>query len=192
MRNQSCLLKRFLYLSFGILLNHVCFASGFHPIDSWYGKDFFERSFKSPLAGPLESVGLRYDRPIKLTHSPKAYIKDGQDIIVTADSVKVRNYITESKSEGYVEILFSGEILPKGKTYTFCLDSASVCLIDDISVTNSPVSYPLIVPNSMGKADFFYKNGSKIGVLILSLVFGIIDHVWLETLNGNFIEKGNL
>lgn len=179
MRNQSCTLKRRLsYLSFGILLNHVCFAYSIQPVDSWFGEGIHERPFNCALVGPLESVTLWFDRPIKLTDNPQAYIKDGQDIIVKADSIKIRNHTFKSKSGGHIKILFSGEILPKGKAYTFCLDSASVCLIDDINVMNSPVSYTLKVPNDMGKAHILYENGSKIkSTSSFSCAWGYMAHL---------------
>ena len=158
----SILKNSLFYFVFGIIFNHVCLASSFDPVSSYFGKGILERPFNCGLTRPLDCVTLLYDRAIKLTDNPKAYIKDGQDIIVNAASINIRNHIYENKSKGYIEIMFSNEILPKGKQYTFCLDSASVCLIDDVNVMNSPVSYTLKVPNDLGKCHFSYENGSKI------------------------------
>ena len=158
----SILKSSLYYLVFGFSSCHFCGASSFNPVNGWFGEGVFERPFNCCLTGPLDCVTLAYDRVIKLTDNPKAYIKDGQDIIVKASSFNISQYIHESKSQGYIKILFSGEILPKGKQYTFCLDSASVCLIDDVNVMNSPVSYTLKVPNDLGKGDFSYENGRKI------------------------------
>ena len=131
-------------------------------MNCWFGEGVFERSINSGLTDPLECVTLAYDRVIKLTDNPKAYIKDGENIIAKASYFNISHYIHGSKSQGYIKILFSNEVLPKGNRYTFCLDSASVCLIDDVNVMNSPVSYTLKVPNDLGKGHFSYENGSKI------------------------------
>lgn len=137
-------------------------AANLYPTYSAIGKGWFDKPFTRPWVDTLKCITLTYDRAIKLTKKPKAYILNGKKKIAKATSFEVKNYGTDSVREGILYIYFSKKCLPKNHNYTFRLDSASICLVDDQSIKNSPYSNTIKIPNDMGKGSFHYENGSRI------------------------------
>lgn len=146
------------------------------PKYSGIGIGFFDHPFNRPFADTLKCVQLTFDHPIELTKKPKAYIRHGNKKVVKASSYEIRNYISEKACEGNLNIFFPKKCLPRHEEYSFCLDSASVYLIDNPIVLNSPISYAFSVPEDMGESSMdMYENGCKIeSAYVMSCSWGYV------------------
>jgi len=116
-----------------------------------------------PFAAPLEEVGFVFDRCIKLFDNASVVIKCDGEVVATAVSLDVDNYVGEKSKQGTLIAKFDKQNLPKGRTYSVCLSKGSVGWVEcynDIQIVNMAYSYNVDVPENLGTPQTDFVNDS--------------------------------
>ncbi len=122
-------------------------------------------SANRPFVAPLEEVGFVFDRCIKLFDNASVTVKCGGEVVATAVSLDIDNYVGEKSKQGTLIARFDKQNLPKGKTYTICLSKGSVGWVEcynDIQIVNKAYSRDVDVPENLGTPQTDFVNDAPV------------------------------
>lgn len=100
-----------------------------------------------PCTRPLNSISFIFKGSIKLCDDAHAVVKsdDGSPVAI-ASRMEVSNY---ENIEGYLDIFFDGQLLPKGKEYEITVAPGSIAF-EESGITNNEFSQNFFVPENLG------------------------------------------
>lgn len=111
-----------------------------------------------PFVYPLEEIGVKFDRAIKLTDGVTEPITVKCDGVVVAEAttLEIINNESDRSVEGVLVIHFEKQNLPKGATYELCIPEGVVGAIevfDGGQLVNGALNTEFSVPSSLGPTD---------------------------------------
>ena len=121
-----------------------------------------------PFVCPLEEIGIKFDRAIKLmdgVETPVTIQADGV-VVAEATSLEIVNSESKNSTEGILNVYFEKQNLPKGVTYQLCLPEGVIgwtemeegCIYQ---LVNGATTEKFTVPASLGST-FGTQEGEKI------------------------------
>lgn len=121
-----------------------------------------------PFVCPLEEIGIKFDRAIKLMDGVETPVTIQADGIVVAEATSLEIVNSESKNstEGILNVHFEKQNLPKGVTYQLCLPEGVIgwTEMEEDSIyqlVNGATTEKFTVPASLGST-FGTQEGEKI------------------------------
>lgn len=115
-----------------------------------------------PFTEPLSCIYFTFDGGISLLEGAAARVECDGEVIATPINIEVSNYVGKKRTQGTLSLNFEAQNLPKGKSYTVCVDSGSIALENNEDVTNATIKQIFEVPENLGKACIDFEDGSVI------------------------------
>lgn len=115
-----------------------------------------------PFTEPLSCIYFTFDGGLRLLEGAAAKVECDGEVIATPVNIEVSNYVGKKRTQGTLTLNFEEENLPKGKSYTVCVDSGSIALENNEEVTNAKIEQIFEVPENLGKACIDFEDGSVI------------------------------
>lgn len=110
-----------------------------------------------PFVYPLEEVGIKFDRAIKLMDgvTTPVTIQANGVVVAEATSLEIINSTSSKSTEGILNVHFEKQNLPKGETYKICLPEGIIgwTEMEEGSIyqlVNGSTSQEFSVPTSLG------------------------------------------
>lgn len=111
-----------------------------------------------PFVYPLEEIGVKFDRAIKLMDAvtdPVTVKCDGV-VVAEATTLEIINTVSDRSTEGILNVHFEKQNLPKGATYELCVPEGVIGwteIGDGYQLVNGATSQQFSVPSSLGPTD---------------------------------------
>ena len=108
-----------------------------------------------PFVYPLEEIGVKYDRAIKLMDDANdpVTVKCNGEVVAEAAKLEIINTVTDRYAEGVLNVHFEKQNLPKGATYELCIPEGVIGwneIADGCQLVNAASSQSFSVPTSLG------------------------------------------
>lgn len=111
-----------------------------------------------PFVYPLEEIGVKYDRAIKLMDKADGSIvvKCGEDIVAVSTTLEIINSESGRSVEGILNVHFDKQNLPKGESYQLCIPEGVIGWEEapgGTQLVNAASTTEFSVPSSLGLTD---------------------------------------
>ncbi|MDE6367684.1 MAG: hypothetical protein K2K94_00430, partial [Muribaculaceae bacterium] len=108
-----------------------------------------------PFVYPLEEIGVKFDRAIKLMDEVKTPItvKCNGTVVAEATTLEIINSKSDRSVEGVLNVHFEKQNLPKGETYELCIPEGVIGwteLEEGFQLVNGATKQKFSVPSSLG------------------------------------------
>ena len=135
-----------------------------------------------PFTAPLSWIDFNFDGGITLLEGASASVECNGETVATAIDIEVSNYRGKERTQGSLLLTFDEQLLPKGKSYKVCVESGSIAREDNEEITNSRIEQNFDVPENLGDARIYQKDGSVIATVSKSGYSGFPTFYWgIET-----------
>ncbi len=145
---KTKLLITIVFTLFGLQASAVENAPIMWPVSYTVKKD-------KPFVYPLEEIGVKYDRSIKLmdTVNDPVTIKCNGVVVAEASTLEIINSESSHSVEGILNVHFDKQNLPKGKTYELCVPEGVIGyteILEGTQLINAASIAEFSVPESLG------------------------------------------
>ena len=108
-----------------------------------------------PFVYPLEEIGVKFDRTIKLMDAADkpVTVRCNGFVVAEAKSLEVINYEFGNAAEGILNVHFEKQNLPKGASYELCIPEGIIGrteLEEGFQLVNGATRQPFSVPSTLG------------------------------------------
>ena len=135
-----------------------------------------------PFTAPLSRIDFNFDGGITLLEGASASVECDGETVATAIDIEVSNYKGKERTQGSILLTFERQLLPKGKSYTVCIESGSIAREDNEEIQNSRIEQNFDVPENLGEAHIYREDGSVITTVSKSGYPGFPTFYWgIET-----------
>ncbi|MDE5554296.1 MAG: hypothetical protein K2J10_03835 [Muribaculaceae bacterium] len=145
-----------------LLITIVCTMFGLQAVagnDSRYAPIMWPVSYTvktdRPFVYPLEEIGVKFDRAIKLMDevTTPITIKCNNVVVAEATTLEIINNKSDRSVEGVLNVHFEKQNLPKGATYELCIPEGVIGwteLEEGFQLVNGATRQKFSVPSSLG------------------------------------------
>ncbi len=111
-----------------------------------YGLTLYEFIF------PLDNMEIRFGCELQLTKNCEISVLLGDEVISSPRTIEISNWHNAdyTSKQGTLRLTdFSCNALPLGQTYTLRIKAGSIADLDDVTLANKEISFPLVVPANL-------------------------------------------